>query len=61
MILFDSLSKYLLSLNLCHVHSEKIYPLQAIPQLVKVAAWDGKDGELIVEPPLDDLYKEDEL
>eukprot|EP00981_Chlorochromonas_danica_P013510 scaffold6421_cov251-Ochromonas_danica.AAC.4 len=40
---------------------EKIYPLPAIPQLVKAQAWDGKDGELIVEPPLDDLYKEDEL
>lgn len=35
--------------------AEKTFALSQVPKVVNVAAWDGKDGQIIEEPPLDEL------
>jgi protein disulfide-isomerase A6 len=35
--------------------TEKTFPLSTVPKVGQVAAWDGKDGQIIEEPPLDEL------
>jgi hypothetical protein len=45
-------------MRLCY--SERKSALQAVPSIVKVSAWDGKDAVLATnEIPLDELMKDD--
>ncbi|RYH25573.1 hypothetical protein EON65_15510 [archaeon] len=38
--------------------TEKTFALPKVPSVVSVDGWDGKDGQIVEEAPLDDLYND---